>query len=198
MITRRLLLTTIGLAACARSDRTTQVAPGLARPRDSIAAPAFRSDCSGDTNAIHRNPRALLEEALARNARGEQARGEIVGWWQGASECPEHAPGWDTAVIVTGWHVDSIEGSQDSVRFAVRFDAVGSAAGAKFQFAPRGVVDTVTLIRVATGWRLAEYGIDLFLYPATVRAMFDFDDTSRTARLLDSISAASRTRSGGR
>jgi hypothetical protein len=84
-------------------------------------------------------------------------------------------PGVDTSHVAVSIPLTSI--SQDSVRFVVRFDAVGSASGGHFQFAPRGLVDTVALVRVATGWRLAEYGIDLFLYPATLRAMFDYDDT---------------------
>ena len=102
--------------------------------------------------AAHNDPTRLIDEFVARDARGEFT--ESSEWFNGAVDCPGHEPGPDQAVIVASHAVRVLSRGRDSVLAEVTWRRLGYVTGGVERAAPGVYLDTLRAIRTPFGWRI--------------------------------------------
>ena len=100
----------------------------------------------------HNDPTRLIEEFVARDARGEFT--ESSAWFNGAVDCPGHEPGPDQAAIAASHAVRILTRGRDSVLAEVTWRRVGYVTGGVERTAPGVDIDTLRAIRTPFGWRI--------------------------------------------
>lgn len=143
MSSARIVLLLAALAGCAR------------RPMADTANANVPSDstCEFVRVVAHPDPTALLNEFVARDARGEFTRASA--WFDGAVSCPGHESAPDQATMARNPRTELLSRTSDTLRAVVTWDRLGySADGAEAQ-APGADNDTVVVLRTPYGWRVA-------------------------------------------
>ena len=129
-------------------------ASSCTRPDVDTAAANMPTDetCEFVRIAAHNDPTRLIDEFVARDARGEFT--ESSAWFNGAVDCPGHEPGPDQAAVVATHAVRVLTRDQDSVLAEVTWRRLGYVTGGVERAAPGVDIDTLRAIRTPFGWRI--------------------------------------------
>ena len=103
--------------------------------------------------AAHPDPARLIEEFVARDARGEFTRASA--WFNGAVDCPGHEPGPDEAAVVTAHEMRMVARGPDTAAAIVTWQRIGYASGDRQRRAIGVEIDTLRAVRTPFGWRVA-------------------------------------------
>jgi hypothetical protein len=180
------------LCACSSTRDTPPVKVDTPAPKVAAVAPVAVPDsdadgCMADTSHAHPTPRALLDEFLERDGRGDFMRTDP--WNATAVECPGHTPGWDESTVVTNWKVTALLEHPDTARYVVVFTRFGRATqdsvGLYLVPEPSAETDTVTMVHMPYGWRIDSYQYNPHVLPAGLRGQRSW--RAKDAHLLDSL-----------
>jgi hypothetical protein len=182
----------VALCACFSTRDTPPAKADIQAPKvaavASVAVPDPDDDgCMADTSHVHAAPRALLDEFLERDGRGDFMRTDP--WNATAVECPGHTPGWDESTVVTDWKVTSVLEQPDTARYVVVFTRFGRATqdsvGLYLVPEPSTEADTVTMVHKSYGWRIASDQYNPHVLPAGLRGQRSW--RAKDQHLLDSL-----------
>ena len=124
-----------------------------ARDADTAAANTPSDEtCDFVRVVAHNDPTRLIEEFVARDARGEFTRSSQ--WFNGAVDCPGHEPGPDQSTMVVAHAVRVLTRGRDSVLAEVTWRRLGYVTGGVERAAPGVDLDTLRAIRTPFGWRI--------------------------------------------
>ena len=128
--------------------------PPIPEPLDALTD----SSCEFVRTVAHADPESLINEFVARDARGEFT--SSTAWFNGAVTCPGHEPGPDEATQVRSHQLRIIARGRDSVLAEVIWERVGYVGRGADALAPGVDHDTLVALRTEFGWRIASPALD--------------------------------------
>ncbi len=101
----------------------------------------------------HPDPDRLIQEFVARDARGEFTHPNR--WFERAVACPAGKPNSAPIIMVRGYRIAIVQRTPDSVRAAVTWDQVGYGGYSADALDPGTDHDTLVAVRTSFGWCIA-------------------------------------------
>lgn len=152
----------LAFAGCARTGQQratpdSMTAAGMGYLDSIDPETGLEASCMFEKRVLHPDGGELIREFLLRDGRGDFLRSDP--WFNSATECPGHEPGFDSHALIAGYTL-SLRPQNDSLLFGiVEIREIGgvywdTAGRPGLQLDPRTRIDTIRAGKTQFGWRL--------------------------------------------
>ena len=188
-------LIVLAIPACARETRPSNSATN--RLVDWLAD----STCLFERTQTHPDPAELASQFVARDAAGAFLRTDA--WFNGATTCPGHEPGYDSHDVIAGYRLQPLVRTDTVSQYIVQYAGLGGmeyrqdSLNAPFQAVWRPRVhefaETLTVVRTNYGWRVRSPALWQHVLADSVLhrhlKIFPPRDSQHMQQVLDSLRA---------